>query len=101
MNCQRRAWIGNATQSDNALADQCDAVAADKSFLSLGTLQESPIGALINKDEISSPHFDLCMNSRNQVALDDKVIVLCATQIDALIPIVDDDCLVPETNDHF
>ena len=91
MDGERRPGLGHAAEPDDALADELRAVAADEDLLARVRLHERAVRALVDEREFVAARFDARMDARDQVALDDDVVVLGPAERRALAPFADRD----------
>ena len=71
--------------------DELRAVAPNEDLLAGVGLHERAVRALVDERELVAAHFDARMNARDQVALDDDVVVLGAAERRALAAFADRD----------
>src|SRR5690606_9969735 len=82
-----------APEADHTLAGQLRAVAPDEDLLAAARVHERAVRALVYEREFVAARLDAGMQPRNQIALDDEVVVLGAAERDALAAFADQDLL--------
>src|SRR4029453_41474 len=86
---QRRARLGDPAEADQALAFELHAVAADERLLAFARGDERAVRALIDQQELVAVVLDASVQPGDQVALDDDVVLLGATNRDIGAAVVD------------
>jgi hypothetical protein len=99
----RGALLGHASEADNALPLELQAVVAYERFLSVGTLHESAVCALIDQyKKLVMGDLDAGVQARDEVTLYDHVTVVGTADGDARVPFIHQQLAVtePQTQSH-
>ena len=81
----RGARVRHLAETDQSLSLDLHAVAAHEGFLAVDGLHEGAIGALVDEHELVAIDLDARVQSRDQVALDDEVVVFRAPDGDVRV----------------
>src|SRR5690606_17450745 len=93
MHRERRAGPRRAAEADHALAGQLRAVAPHEDLLAAARMHERSVRALVDQRELVAARLDPGMQPRDQIALDDEIVVLGAAERDHLAAFADQDLL--------
>ena len=91
MDRERGPGLRDAAQADHAFACELRAVAANEDLLAGIRLHERAVRALVDERELVAARLDARVHARDQIALDDDVVLLGAAQGRALAPLADGD----------
>ena len=84
MDRERGIRLRDASEPDDSGTGQERIVAAHEYFLTVARLHERAVGALIDEREAIAARFDARVEPRDQITLDDDIVVLGAPERDAL-----------------
>src|SRR5262249_55612283 len=90
---QRRTRLRHPAKPDQALAFQLHAVPAHEGFLAFARRDERAVGALVDQQELVAVELDARMQPRDQVALDDDVVLFGTPDRNVGATVVDHDLL--------
>src|SRR5690606_28687987 len=93
MHRERRAGARRSTEADHAFARQLRAVAPHEDLLAAARVHERSVRALVDEGELVAARFDARVQPRDQIALDDEIVVLRAAERDALPAFADENLL--------